>query len=39
MLNRTSSTSPWWGGFYEGLVGSAKMSLKKSLGKVLVTKN
>ena len=25
--------SPWWGGFYEQLVRSVKMSLKKILGK------
>ena len=29
----TLSASPWWGGFYERLVRSVKMSLKKILGK------
>ena len=29
--------SPWWGGFYERLVRSVKLSLKKVLGKSLLT--
>lgn len=29
--------SPWWGGFYERLVRSVKLSLRKSLGKSLLT--
>ena len=29
--------SPWWGGFYERLVRSVKISLKKVLGKALLT--
>ena len=29
--------SPWWGGFYERLVRSVKLSLKKVLGKALLT--
>ena len=29
--------SPWWGGFYERLVRSVKMSLKKILGKSLLS--
>ena len=29
--------SPWWGGFYERLVRSVKLSLKKSLGRSLLT--
>ena len=29
--------SPWWGGFYERLVRSVKMCLKKVLGRVFVT--
>ena len=29
--------SPWWGGFYERLVRTVKMSLKKVLGKALLT--
>ena len=29
--------SPWWGGFYERLVCSVKMCLKKVLGKAFVT--
>ena len=28
--------SPWWGGFYERLMRSVKMSLKKNLGKSLL---
>jgi len=30
-------SSPWWGGFYERLVRSVKLSLKKSLGRSLLT--
>ena len=30
-------SSPWWGGFYERLVRSVKLSLKKSLGRSLIT--
>ena len=29
--------APWWGGFYERLVGSVKRCLKKSLGKTLLS--
>ena len=29
--------SPWWGGFYERLVRSVKLSLKKTLGRSLLT--
>ena len=29
--------SPWWGGFYERLVRSVKSSLKKVIGKALLT--
>lgn len=29
--------SPWWGGFYERLVRSVKLSLRKTLGRSLVT--
>ena len=29
--------SPWWGGFYKRLMRSVKMSLKKNLGKSLLS--
>ena len=29
--------SPWWGGFYKGLVGALENSLKKILGRVPLT--
>ena len=31
-----SPTSPWWGGFYEHLVRSPKLALKKTLGRSLL---
>ncbi|XP_068234230.1 uncharacterized protein [Palaemon carinicauda] len=31
--------SPWWGGWFEGLVGSVKIALKKTLGIRYVIKN
>ena len=31
------AASPWWGGFYERLVRSVKLSLRKVLGKALLT--
>ena len=30
--------SPWMGGFYERLVGTTKMSLKKSIGRLMLTR-
>ena len=31
--------SPWWGGFYEGLIAIVKSSLKKVVGKALLNYN
>ena len=31
--------SPWWGGFYEGLITIVKSSLKKVVGKALLNYN
>ena len=29
--------APWWGGFFERLIGSVKLCLKKTLGKAYLT--
>ena len=31
------ASAPWWGGFYERLVRSIKLSLKKTIGKARLT--
>ncbi|XP_064649968.1 uncharacterized protein LOC135501660 [Lineus longissimus] len=37
--NFIAPRSPWWGGFWERLVGSVKRSLRKSLGKKSLTRS